>query len=204
LEIRIQDRSVDTTEMMKAPRNAGTNPSTVNSIPSPRPSQAASMSIRAFTTSVNKPSVSSMIGQLTSFRKGRTKAFTRPKTSASARIEPIPPARMPGTNEAATLCLYVTGASVAALGPTRTALLVPSILAATATLVLVAALLRRIRPELPIGIALLVPASSLWLFHSGEVGLRASAAPLVLLGACFLLDDRAEENERGRTRAEPD
>ena len=28
------------------------------------------MSMRAFTTSVNKPSVSSMIGQLTSFRKG--------------------------------------------------------------------------------------------------------------------------------------
>jgi hypothetical protein len=99
---------------------------------------------------------------------------------------------------AETLWLYVTGASVAALGPTRTALLVPSILAATATLVLVAALLRRIRPELPIGIALLVPASSLWLFHSGEVGLRASAAPLVLLGACFLLDDRAERDVADR------
>jgi hypothetical protein len=99
---------------------------------------------------------------------------------------------------AETLWLYVTGASVAALGPTRTAFLVPSILAAAATLVLVAALLRRIRPELPIGIALLVPASSLWLFHSGEVGLRASAAPLVLLGACFLLDDRAERDVADR------
>lgn len=99
---------------------------------------------------------------------------------------------------AETLWLYVTGACVALLGPTRTAFLVPSILAATATLVLVATLVRRIRPSLPIGIALLVPASSLWLFHSGEVGLRASAAPLVLLGACFLLDDRAERDVADR------
>ncbi len=99
---------------------------------------------------------------------------------------------------AETLWLYVTGASVAVLGPTRTAFLVPSILAATATLVLVAALVRRVRPPLPIGLALLVPASSLWLFHSGEVGLRASAAPLVLLGACFLLDDRAEKDVADR------
>jgi hypothetical protein len=93
---------------------------------------------------------------------------------------------------AETLWLYVTGASVAVLGPTRVAFIVPSIFASVATLVLVAALVRRVRPELPISIALLVPASSLWLFHSGQVGLRASAAPLVLLGACFLLDDRAE------------
>lgn len=99
---------------------------------------------------------------------------------------------------AETLWLYVTGASVAALGPTRTAFLVPSILAAAATLVLVAALLRRVRPSLPLGIALLVPASSLWLFHSGEVGLRASAAPLFLLGASFLLDDRAERDVADR------
>ncbi|MDL2719211.1 MAG: hypothetical protein PT977_15825, partial [Acidobacteriota bacterium] len=99
---------------------------------------------------------------------------------------------------AETLWLYVTGASVAALGPTRTSFLVPSILAATTTLVLVAALVRRIRPELPIYIALLVPASSLWLFHSGEVGLRASAAPLVLLGACFLLDDRMQRDVADR------
>jgi hypothetical protein len=87
---------------------------------------------------------------------------------------------------------------VTALGPTRTAFLVPSILAAAATLVLVAALVRRVRPPLPVGIALLVPASSLWLFHSGEVGLRASAAPLFLLGACFLLDDRAERDVASR------
>jgi len=93
---------------------------------------------------------------------------------------------------AETLWLYLTGAAVAVFGPTRTSFLVPSILAAAGTLVLVAALLRRIRPTLPVGIALLVPASSLWLFHSGEVGLRAIAAPLVLLGACFLLDDRRE------------
>jgi hypothetical protein len=99
---------------------------------------------------------------------------------------------------AETLWLYVTGACVAVLGPTRTAFLVPSILAAAATLVLVAVLARRVRPELPVGIALLVPASSLWLFHSGEVGLRASAAPLVLLGACFLLDDRAEQGVADR------
>ena len=93
---------------------------------------------------------------------------------------------------AETLWLYVTGACVALLGPTRTAFLVPSILAATLTLVLVAALLMRVRPDLPVAIALLVPASSVWLFHSGEVGLRASAAPLFFLGACFLLDDRTE------------
>jgi hypothetical protein len=99
---------------------------------------------------------------------------------------------------AETLWLYVTGAFVAALGPTRIAFIVPSILAAVATLVLVATLVRRLRPELPLGVALLVPASSLWLFHYGQVGLRAIAAPLFLLGACFLLDDRAERDVADR------
>ena len=99
---------------------------------------------------------------------------------------------------AETLWLYVTGACVAALGPTRIAFIVPSILASVAVLVLVAVLVRRVRPELPLAVAVLVPASSVWLFHSGEVGLRASAAPLVLLGACFLLDDRAERDVADR------
>src|SRR5450759_2665558 len=101
-EMRTQERSVETTDTMSAPRNAGTKPSTRKSMPRPRPIQAANMSMTAFRTSVNKPSVSSMIGQLTSFRKGRTKAFTTPNTSARARTEPIPPAWMPDTNEAAT------------------------------------------------------------------------------------------------------
>jgi hypothetical protein len=99
---------------------------------------------------------------------------------------------------AETLWLYVTGASVAALGPTRTALLVPSILAASAVLVLVVLLLRRVRPELPLAVAVFVPASSIWLFHSGQIGLRASAAPLVFLGTCFLLDDRVERDVADR------
>ncbi|HEX5854262.1 MAG TPA: hypothetical protein VFZ57_01465, partial [Thermoanaerobaculia bacterium] len=99
---------------------------------------------------------------------------------------------------AETLWLYVTGASVFALGPTRVALLVPSILASAAVLALVAVLVRRVRPELPLGVALLVPASSIWLFHSGQVGLRASAAPLVLLGACLLVDDRVERGVADR------
>jgi hypothetical protein len=99
---------------------------------------------------------------------------------------------------AETLWLYVTGASVAVLGPTRIAFIVPSILAAVATFVLVTALVRRVRPELPLGVALLVPASSLWLFHSGQVGLRASAAPLVLLGTCLLVDDRVERGVADR------
>lgn len=102
---------------------------------------------------------------------------------------------------AETLWLYVTGASVAALGPTRIAFIVPSILAAAFTLVLVVTLVLRLRPDLPIGIALLVPASSLWLFHSGQVGLRASAAPLFLLGACFLVEDRAERDVADRPLA---
>ena len=99
---------------------------------------------------------------------------------------------------AETLWLYVTGAFVAALGPTRIAFIVPSILAAVATLILVALLVRRVRPELPLGVALLIPASSLWLFHYGQVGLRAIAAPLVLLGSCFLLDDRSERDVADR------
>lgn len=99
---------------------------------------------------------------------------------------------------AETLWLYVTGASVAALGPTRIALLVPSILAASAVFVLVARFIRRVRPELPLAVAALVPASSIWLFHSGQIGLRASAAPLVFLGACFLLDDRVEQDVADR------
>ncbi|MFI5198445.1 MAG: hypothetical protein ACHQJD_07490, partial [Thermoanaerobaculia bacterium] len=99
---------------------------------------------------------------------------------------------------AETLWLYVTGASVAALGPTRAALLVPSILAASTVLVLVALLIRRVRPELPLAVAVLVPASSVWLFHSGQIGLRASSAPLVFLGACFLLDDRVERHVADR------
>jgi len=102
---------------------------------------------------------------------------------------------------AETLWLYVTGACVAALGPTRIAFIVPSILASAATLALVAVLVQRVRPELPIGIALLVSASSIWLFHSGQIGLRASAAPLVLLGACLLLDDRVKRGVADRPLA---
>jgi hypothetical protein len=40
----------------------------------------------------------------------------------------------------------------------------------------VALLVRRVRPELPLAVTVLVPASSVWLFHSGQIGLRASAA----------------------------
>src|SRR5512141_2690785 len=99
--IRTHESRVDTIETRSAPRKAGTKPSTLKSMPRPRPTHAANMSMRAFTTNVNNPSVSSMIGQLTSLRKGLTRAFTTPNTSASARSEPMPPAWIPGTNAAA-------------------------------------------------------------------------------------------------------
>ena len=90
---------------------------------------------------------------------------------------------------AETLWLYLTGASLAFFGPVRWALALPSILASVATGLLAALFARRARPSLPVSVALLLPASSLWLFHYGQVGLRAIAAPLFLLAACFLLDD---------------
>jgi len=90
---------------------------------------------------------------------------------------------------AETLFLYLSGASLAIFGPVRWALAVPTILASVATALLTARFARRARPALPLSVALLLPASSLWLFHYGQVGLRAAAAPLFLLVTVFLLDD---------------
>ena len=90
---------------------------------------------------------------------------------------------------AETLYLYPLGASVALLGPTRLALALPSALAATAVLALLALVVRRARPALSLAVPLLLGASSVWLFHYGQVGLRAISAPLFVLGAVLLLDD---------------
>jgi hypothetical protein len=102
---------------------------------------------------------------------------------------------------AETLFLYLTGASLAAFGPVRWALAVPSILASVATALLTARFARTVRPALPLSVALLLPASSVWLFHYGQVGLRAIAAPLFLLATAFFLEDENGSRLAARPRA---
>jgi hypothetical protein len=88
---------------------------------------------------------------------------------------------------AETLFLYLTGASLAVFGPVRWALAVPTILASVATALLTARFARRARPALPLSVALLLPASSIWLFHYGQIGLRA---------ACFSSTTRTARGSR--------
>ncbi|MDL2719021.1 MAG: hypothetical protein PT977_14835 [Acidobacteriota bacterium] len=92
---------------------------------------------------------------------------------------------------AETLWLYLVGASVELLGPRWISVVLPSILAAAAVVALTVFVALRLDPETPPAIPFLLSAGSVWLFHYGQVGLRAIAAPLFFLVVCLLLE-RAE------------
>ncbi len=92
---------------------------------------------------------------------------------------------------AETLWLYAVGASVTLLGPDWLSVVLPSILAAAAVVALTVVLAARLAPDTPPAVPFLFSAGSVWLFHYGQVGLRAIAAPLFLLVVCLLVE-RAE------------
>ena len=82
------------TETTTAPHSAGQNPATSK----PGTSQLVRPSIAAFTTSRNRPSVTSVSGSDSSTSTGRTTALTRPKTSAVSSSQKTPRTSIPGTS----------------------------------------------------------------------------------------------------------
>jgi hypothetical protein len=92
---------------------------------------------------------------------------------------------------AETLWLYVVGASVILFGPDWFSVVLPSILASAAVVALTVILAARLAPDTPPAVPFLFSAGSVWLFHYGQVGLRAIAAPLFFLVVCLLIE-RAE------------
>ncbi len=88
---------------------------------------------------------------------------------------------------AETLWLYVMGASVELLGPRWSSVVLPSVLAAAAVVALTVLAARCIDPEMPPAIPFLLSAGSVWLFHYGQVGLRAVSAPVFFLLALVLV-----------------
>ncbi len=102
---------------------------------------------------------------------------------------------------AETLWLYVVGASVELLGPRWISVVLPSILASAAVVALTVLAARRLFPDAPPAVPFLLSAGSVWLFHYGEIGLRAIAAPLFLLLAVLLVDASAAEGASFRAKA---
>jgi hypothetical protein len=87
-----------------------------------------------------------------------------------------------------TLWLYVVGAVVEAVGPRWSSVVLPSVLAAAAVVALTVLVTVRLAPGTPPVIPFLLAAGSVWLFHYGQVGLRAISAPLFFVLAVLLLD----------------
>ena len=117
--------------------------------------------------------------------------------SETGRVEVI--TRSVG-NSAETLYLYLVGAAIAAIGPTTLAIQLVGWSFALATIGLGSMLARRLDPSLPIWLTPLLFASSLWLFHYARTGLRALAAPVMLLAVALLLR-RAETSARAAAGA---
>ena len=101
---------------------------------------------------------------------------------------------------AETLWLYLVGASVELLGPRWPSVVLPSILAAAAVVALTVLAARRLDPDTPPAIPFLLSAGSVWLFHYGEVGLRAIAAPLFFVLAVLALHAAAEVSATWRAK----
>jgi hypothetical protein len=98
---------------------------------------------------------------------------------------------------AETLYLYVVGAFEELLGPTRLAMLLPSMLFAAACVLLLVVALSRVDPELPAYVPLALASGSVWLFLYGQAGLRAISAPFFLLLSLLAV----HEADRRGTRA---
>jgi hypothetical protein len=88
---------------------------------------------------------------------------------------------------AETLWLYVMGASVELFGPRWSSVVLPSVVAAAAVVALTVFAARRLDPDTPPAIPFLLSAGSVWLFHYGQVGLRAISAPLFFVLAILLV-----------------
>ncbi len=101
---------------------------------------------------------------------------------------------------AETLWLYVVGACVELLGPRWSSVVLPSVLAAAAVVALTVLAARRIDPATPPAIPFLLSAGSVWLFHYGQVGLRAISAPVFFLLALVLVDAGGAPAARKRVR----
>lgn len=99
-----------------------------------------------------------------------------------------------------TLWLYVMGACVEALGPRWASVVLPSVLAAAAVVALTVLAARRLDPATPAAIPFLLSAGSVWLFHEGQVGQRAIAAPLFFLVALLLVHAASAPAARTATR----
>lgn len=97
-----------------------------------------------------------------------------------------------------TLFLYLVGLAAACTGSTRLAVHVTTWCFVLASIVLLCLVVRRIRPEMPIAVPLLLAVSSVWLFHYGRSGLRANTAPLFMLAFALALDS-VERDERPRS-----
>jgi hypothetical protein len=102
---------------------------------------------------------------------------------------------------AETLWLYLVGASVELLGPQWISVVLPSILAAAAVVGLTVFVSLRLDPETPPAIPFFLSAGSVWLFHYGEVGLRAIAAPLFFVLAFLAVDRAASVGATWRAKA---
>lgn len=101
---------------------------------------------------------------------------------------------------AETLWSYVAGASIELLGPRWSSFVLPSVLAAAAVVALTVLAARRLDPATPPAIPFLLAAGSVWLFHYGQVGLRAISAPLFFLLALLLVHAASGPAARTATR----
>lgn len=102
---------------------------------------------------------------------------------------------------AETLWLYIVGASVALLGPDWLSVVLPSILASAVVVALTVVLAARLAPDVSSVVPFLFSAGSVWLFHYGQVGLRAIAAPLFLLIVGLLVERAERPDARARFQA---
>ncbi|HZN02217.1 MAG TPA: hypothetical protein VFD06_01385 [Candidatus Polarisedimenticolia bacterium] len=96
-----------------------------------------------------------------------------------------------------TLYLYLVGFAAEVLGSTSLAVHATTWGFTLASIVLLCAVVRRLRPGMPVAIPLLLAVSSVWLFHYGRSGLRANTAPLFMLAFALALDS-VERDERPR------
>jgi hypothetical protein len=100
-----------------------------------------------------------------------------------------------------TLYLYLVAAAAKILGTTTLAVQLPCWCLALATLWMLHGLARRLCPEAPVGVAWLVCASSIWLFHYARSAIRAVSAPFFLLAFCLLLERAERSDARGHARS---
>jgi hypothetical protein len=101
---------------------------------------------------------------------------------------------------AETLWLYVVGASVELVGPRWISVVLPSILASVSVVALTVLAARRLDPDTPPAIPFLLSAGSVWLFHYGQVGLRAISAPLFLVLALLAIHAAEAANATWRPK----